>query len=250
MKRVFLVALSFGALALVLAGCSLWGFSGSYRAPWRHEAEAQCLASGRLKTSAAITPLPELDHGQLDCGADHPFKVAAVSNGMVELSSAALLNCPMTVAMDDWMERVVQPNAATYIGQPVVKLKLLGSYSCRHIAGVASVSEHAYMDAIDVGGFIFADGREILVARDWNGADPVYRQFLRMVGGESCAVFNTVLGPDYNSDHHDHFHLDMAARLKSHRRVCKGGQLYDGPMAYGLPTFTGSITPGNEDDDE
>ncbi|MDR3373915.1 MAG: extensin family protein [Ancalomicrobiaceae bacterium] len=249
MKRVYLVALSLGSLALMLSGCSLWGFSGPYRAPWRHEAEAQCLASGRLKVTAAITPLPERD-GERDCGADHPFKVQAVSNGMVDLSMPALLNCPMTVAMDDWLEKVVQPNAASYIGQPVVKLKLLGSYTCRHIAGVSSMSEHAYMNAIDVGGFVFADGREVLVARDWNGADPIYRQFLRSVGGESCTVFNTVLGPDYNSDHHDHFHLDMAARLKTHHRVCKGGQLYDGPMAYGLPTFTGSVTERNEDDDD
>ena len=227
----------------------MWGFSGPDRAAWRHQAEAACISSGKLKISPAIEPMREMD-GERDCGADHPFKVHAVSNGMVNLSMTALFNCPMTVAMDQWVETVVQPAAAKMIGQPVVGLKLLGSYTCRHIAGVHSMSEHAYMNAVDVAGFQFADGREILVKRDWQSDDPIAGQFLRVVGDESCSVFNTVLGPDYNSDHHDHFHLDLAARLKTHRRVCKGGGLHDGPMSYSMPTITGSLPPSPDENDE
>eukprot|EP01037_Dinobryon_pediforme_P027434 gene27434-30326_t len=239
MKRLLLVACHLAALSVLLSGCSLWGFGGWERAQWRHDAEAQCISSGRLHLSEYVTEGRPTSDG--DCGADHPFRVQAVSNGMVGLSEVALLNCPMTVAMDDWVEKVVQPQAAAMIGQPVVALKLLGSYTCRRIAGAHSMSEHAYMNAIDIAGFKFADGREILVRRDWSGDDPVAGQFLRAVGDRSCEIFNTVLGPDYNADHRDHFHLDLAARLRSHRRICKGGQLHEGPMSYGLPVFTGSL---------
>ena len=250
MRNVFRAGVALSLVSTALAGCSLWGGYGGYeRAAWRHEAEAQCIASGRLKTGPAIEARREVD-GERDCGADHPFRVHAVSNGMVNLSEAAMLNCPMTVAMNDWVEPVVQPQAAALVGQPVVGLKLLGSYTCRHIAGQRSMSEHAYMNAIDVAGFVFADGHDFLIRRDWNGQDPVARQFLRMVGDQSCQVFNTVLGPDYNADHHDHFHLDMAARFRTRHRVCKGGGLKDGPMSYAPPVFTGSLPdPELESDD-
>ncbi len=200
------------------------------------------MASGRVRASEAISPIPEID-GRSGCGADHPFKIHAFSNGTVALSEPAELNCPMTAAMDDWLDHVVQPNATALFGQQVVGLKLLGTYSCRNIARVSSMSEHSYMNAIDVGGFRFADGHDILIGRDWNTMDPVIRQFLRVVGDESCQIFNTALGPDYNADHHDHFHLDLAARMRTHKRVCKAGGLKDGPALYPMPTFTSSIKP-------
>jgi hypothetical protein len=36
--------------------------------------------------------------------------------------------------------------------------------------------------------------------------------FLHEVHGAACAIFATVLGPDANRDHRNHFHLDMAGR--------------------------------------
>jgi hypothetical protein len=105
------------------------------------------------------------------------------------------------------------------------------------------MSEHSYMNAVDVAGFRFADGHDILIGRDWNSTDPTIHQFLRLVGDESCQVFNTALGPDYNSDHHDHFHLDLAGRFRSHKRVCKAGGLKDGNAMASLPTFTSSVKP-------
>jgi len=35
------------------------------------------------------------------------------------------------------------------------------------------------------------------------------RDFLRAVHASACRRFTTVLGPSYNSLHHDHFHFDM-----------------------------------------
>ncbi len=200
------------------------------------------MASGRVHASESISPIPEID-GRSGCGADHPFKIHAFLNGTVAVSETAELNCPMTAAMDDWLAQVVQPNATAMFGQQVVGLKLLGTYNCRTIARVSSMSEHSYMNAIDVGGFRFADGHDILIGRDWNSTDPIVHQFLRIVGEQSCQIFNTALGPDYNADHHDHFHLDLASRMRSHKRVCKAGGLKDGPALYPMPTFTSSIKP-------
>ncbi len=242
MMRLSVPAFVIALISLLLTGCGLFDFGGGGRAQWRHEAEAQCIASGRVKASDAITPIPEVD-GHNGCGADHPFKVHAFENGEVALSETAELNCPMIAATDDWLERVVQPNAMSLFGQRIVGLKLLGTYSCRTIAHVSYMSEHSYMNAVDVGGFRFADGHDIVIGRDWNSPDPVVRQFLRIVGDESCQIFNTALGPDYNSDHHDHFHLDLASRQRTHRRVCKAGGLKDGPAGDLLPTFTSSIKP-------
>jgi hypothetical protein len=37
----------------------------------------------------------------------------------------------------------------------------------------------------------------------------------------ACDLFATVLSPDYNAAHRDHFHLDQAARGASGWRGCR-----------------------------
>ena len=43
--------------------------------------------------------------------------------------------------------------------------------------------------------------------------------FLHEVHDEACGIFGTVLGPDANDAHHDHFHLDMKER--KYRSICE-----------------------------
>ena len=38
------------------------------------------------------------------------------------------------------------------------------------------------------------------------------RAFLHAVHDGACAQFTTVLSPDYDANHRDHFHLDLARR--------------------------------------
>lgn len=45
------------------------------------------------------------------------------------------------------------------------------------------------------------------------------REFLHRVHEGACDVFGTVLGPEANDAHRDHFHLDMKARR--HRAYCQ-----------------------------
>jgi hypothetical protein len=103
------------------------------------------------------------------------------------------------------------PAARLYLGAEVAKVETFGSYSCRNVNAAASgrLSEHAFANAVDVSGFQLADGRRVTLKQDWNSPDPGVRSFLLAIRTSACRRFKTVLSPDYNSLHADHFHLDM-----------------------------------------
>ena len=52
------------------------------------------------------------------------------------------------------------------------------------------------------------EGR-VAVRGGWNAGSSSERAFLRTIHDSACKRFQTVLSPDYNTAHHDHFHLDM-----------------------------------------
>lgn len=203
--RLYLVA---PLVALGLFGCR--AFVYEERAPWRVEAEAQCVAQRLVQASAFVEPVSEIN-GQYSCGMNHPFKVQAAFDGQVTIQPKATLGCPMTAAFNRWLAEVAQPAAQAWFGEPIVEVRQLSSYSCRRIGGSGSMSEHGYGNAIDVAGFTFASGRIVTVKHGWHGA-PEERGFLRQVHAGGCEVFTTVLGPGYDAAHHDHFHFDLARR--------------------------------------
>jgi hypothetical protein len=49
--------------------------------------------------------------------------------------------------------------------------------------------------------------------------EEVTSAFLHQVHDDACGIFGTVLGPDANAAHRDHFHLDMKARR--YRSICE-----------------------------
>ena len=105
------------------------------------------------------------------------------------------------------------PAARKTFGVSVAEITVAASYSCRPMNNVAggNLSEHGHANALDVSGFTLTDGTRITVKRGWRG-DWRERAFLREVHDGACAEFTTVLGPDYDGNHHDHFHLDLARR--------------------------------------
>ena len=131
-------------------------------------------------------------------------------------------NCAVAAALALWEWHVVQPAALRHFGQEVAAIDHFGSYSCRRIYGRSegSWSEHATANAVDIAGFRLADGTRINVLRDWNGTDEEAR-FLREVRDGACDLFSTVLSPDYNAAHRDHFHLDQAQRGSFGWRGCR-----------------------------
>jgi hypothetical protein len=214
---------------IVLSALALWACTGirqptfvAKHEPWRGEEERACLASGLVRESRFVTSRSALG-GPSVCGALRPFSVAAAARGAVELRPSALLRCPMVPAIDVWVERVVVPAARYHLGVPVVGLRVAASYSCRpmnHVHG-ARLSEHGHANALDVSGFLLANGHVVSVKTGWWGAW-AERNFLRAVHRGACSVFTTVLGPAYDRNHRDHFHLDLARHGRDGEgRICK-----------------------------
>jgi hypothetical protein len=212
------------ALVLLgLAGCS--NYQKAQRPAWRSQAETACLAQKLIHASAYLQPRAEID-GPGICGLNYPFKVTALLDGDVALNSTSTLGCPMIAELDAWLSDVVQPQALARFGQKVAQLNSMGAYACRSMnnqAG-ASISEHAFGNAIDIGGFILADGRDISIVRDWTHGDEQTQAFLRDIQAGACTHFTTVLAPGSNAFHYNHIHVDLAMHGNSSagaRRICK-----------------------------
>lgn len=133
-----------------------------------------------------------------------------VQGGNLALSSSFLASCPLAVAYVLFDIHTLQPAAQTVFGQRVARVDHLGSFACRNVYGRAQgrLSQHASANALDIAGFRLADGRRVSVLGDWNDEGDKGR-FLREVRDGACKQFDTVLGPEYNAAHRNHFHLDM-----------------------------------------
>ncbi len=213
------------AVFLPLAGCSTVE-QQPHRAAWREQAEKACIAAGRVRLSRYIQPRGRPIDGPGQCGLTQPYMVGALAGDRVQLDTVATLDCSMIVALDEWVEKVVEPVARARFGSSVSGIDTMGSYSCRGMNGQAgaSISEHAFGNALDIGGFRLADGRRITVVRDWTRGDEQAQAFLRDVHAGACDSFTTVLGPGSNAFHYNHIHVDLAVHGRSSqgvRRICK-----------------------------
>ncbi|HUI20303.1 MAG TPA: extensin family protein [Methylocella sp.] len=203
------------------------------RPAWRGEAEAACLAQRLIHVSAYVQPTPEID-GPGICGLTRPFRVSALLDGAVRFNSVYTLDCPMIAALNAWITEVVQPAAWARFGEPVAEIDSMGAYSCRTMNNQpgARISEHAFANAFDIGGFRLASGREILIVRDWTRGDDQTRAFLQDVHSGACGQFTTVLGPGANIFHYNHIHVDLALHGNTSsgpRRICEPHLLRPSP---------------------
>jgi hypothetical protein len=124
----------------------------------------------------------------------------------------------MVSELERWISGAVQPAAMRWFGSPVAEIRQISAYSCRGMNGNprASISEHAFGNALDIASFTLADGRKISVKNGWHGL-PEEQGFLRDVQGAACDQFATVLAPGSNVYHYDHIHVDLMRRRDSHR---------------------------------
>jgi hypothetical protein len=218
------------------------------------------------------------------CGTPAPIRLHSLGTSTkVEIVPPATINCHMTSALHEWIEKSLQPAAREMLGSPVTKILGASSYSCRNRNNslIGPISEHAFANAIDISGFVTSDGRTIDVQKDWGptvrdnqsaGGMPSapsgsksardkrlasvqprvgksieqprsiasYRDtelgrlgakippvrtdseakaaastesvFLRRLHRSACEFFQTVLGPEANEAHRNHFHFDLKAR--------------------------------------
>ena len=140
-----------------------------------------------------------------------------ITGGTTPLAPSVVMQCPLAVRYVLWDRQVLQPAAREVMGSPVARVDNMGTYSCRRIYGSTEVndrpSEHARANALDVAGVTLEDGRQVSVLADWTGTGPAGAEgsiLLRRLRDGACRVFSTVLTPDYNDAHRNHFHFDGA----------------------------------------
>ncbi len=171
---------------------------------------------------AEFTPVEPIREA-IVCGNPNPIRLESFNAGETGLQPAATTNCNMAGALVRWLDQTVQPASRQYFGEPVTALRNASSYVCRSRNNVpgARLSEHATANALDVTAFQLASGRWIGVQEFWPGDGPE-SLFLNQIHAQACAEFTTVLGPNANARHRDHFHLDLGRHGRTGTyRVCE-----------------------------
>lgn len=161
------------------------------------------LATSSLKTAV----VPEIASRQ--CELHDVVSVAAAQSPAFNAGFVA--TCPLAVDLAMFVAHVVQPAARRDLNSDVVRIDQLGSFACRRIVGngrTDAMSDHASANAIDIAGFVLANGDRVTVAANWRSND-AKAHFIHDVHDGACGIFPVVLSPDYNAAHHNHLHLDI-----------------------------------------
>ena len=126
--------------------------------------------------------------------------------------------CSVAAGLQMWLNTGLQKAAETHLESRVVRIEHLGTNSCRRVNNSPNGpwSEHAPGNAIDIAAFVLKDGRRVSVLDDWEKGEK--GAFLAAARDSACDSFKTVLSPDYNAQHANHFHLDQGTRWGS---VCR-----------------------------
>lgn len=205
MRGAFAAAL----LALALAGAA-GAEDGDDAAVWA-ESPLRGLCGDHRLGGRILEPI----EGPGWCGVPLPVRVEQV--GAVEIRPPVTVNCRTARALAAWVERGPARAAPRVMGASLAAVATSGSYACRtrNFLG-GRLSEHAAGNAVDLVGFALADGRVVSVARDWRDGGAA-GELLLGAWRAACGPFGTVLGPDHDARHRDHFHFDTASRTDGAR---------------------------------
>lgn len=165
------------------------------------------LRTSALRFSRVADSLP-----QADCPIENAVRIQASE---ARFNGSFVATCQLAAVYALFERHGLQPAAQAVYGRPVVRIDHYGSFACRNIGSSNRRSQHASANALDIAGFHLSDGTRVTLARDWQGSEQEQR-FLREVRNAACHFFNVTLGPDYNTAHRDHFHLDMGRA-----RICR-----------------------------
>lgn len=154
------------------------------------------------EVAEAISMEP-LDGGER-CGIETRLEVSKL--GLAKLRPVETA-CETALRLAMWERHGLQPAAQEILGQRAASIRHIGSYNCRPIRGSTTrMSTHATASSIDIGGVVLEDGTRIELLQDWEGSEERQR-FLRAIRDAGCIWFSTVLGPEFNRLHADHFHF-------------------------------------------
>ena len=141
------------------------------------------------------------------CGIPDAVRVRAVSG--IALSHRALMDCTTAKALKSWVDNTARP-VLRKTGGGLKTLRVAAHYACRtrNNQPGGRISEHGKGRAIDISAVQLKDGSTITVLRGWNAAST--SKIMRQLHKGACGPFGTVLGPDGDRFHKDHFHFDTA----------------------------------------
>ncbi len=143
---------------------------------------------------------PDLEHSPQCFIRD---RVALSAVGRAQLATVET-TCAVALRAAMWEQHGLQPAARRHLAAEITQINHFSSYSCRPIRGSTSrMSLHATAEALDVSGVVLSDGRQLSLLQSWTQE----REFWTAVRDSACTWFETVLGPDFNRLHADHFHL-------------------------------------------
>ena len=173
-----------------------------------HPSDRTCYAELNA-AGARFNPVPDT-YGAPGCNQLGTVKISTLAGDTSQfgVSNLGPVKCRTAKAFGAWARYGVDRAARQILGSPLVRIETMGSYACRNIAGSPRRSAHATGNAIDVSGFVLADGQRIDLKSDWDRGTSAEREFLRVVHASACKRFGVVLGPDHNAAHKDHFHLE------------------------------------------
>ena len=140
------------------------------------------------------------------CGVNDAYRVTSVAG--VALSQPAVINGETLSTLERWLRQEAIPIIGNR-GGGLVAISVPAHYACRtrNSQRGARLSEHAKGNAIDISAFVLADGSRLTVLNDWNGRNS---NTMRRLHASACGPFGTVLGPNSDRHHQDHFHFDVA----------------------------------------
>ena len=179
-----------------------------------------------IELGAVIAPYdhtPESPEGfpNLECTIEDPVLLYSPVNGVAIRYVTSADDGPILLSCDTALSVVGSLAVAQGLGAE--ELLHIGTYNCRVIGDGPNLSQHGLAQAIDIAGFTLDTGDEVTVFDDWEDgvADPVtpfgilLREFTDQIW--AMGLWNIILTPEYNSDHDDHFHVD----------ITPGGNTYD-----------------------
>jgi hypothetical protein len=170
------------------------------RAQWTdREIEAALMECLHLLAplTADVVPLAPIRNGS--CGTPAPVLLRSLgANEKVIVDPPLLINCPMVVALNRWLEKTVQPAAHAAFGSPVARI-VGSSYACRNRYNLPNdpLSQHAFANAIDLPVFALADGRKIDIAQGWG---PTRRDLTALAKAPAKAKLVPIVATETPSD--------------------------------------------------
>lgn len=178
----------------------------------------------KLRAAGDIFEQAPAPTGPLDgCNVEAPVRLSSVAlrNGRIELNAKPLLGCSFALLFSDYIRNLAAPLGAATMDAPLVAIDSGPGYQCRGRNGDAGakISAHGKGVAIDVRGFVFANGRRVAVEDQSDAQSTAYLKSLRAA---ACGWFTTVLGPGSDPYHASHLHLDVERHGSSDAyRICQ-----------------------------